>query len=501
MSFEPTEPQHSPGKPTQQTPIQPVEQQTPAPVTPTAKKKRAKWFLPAIIVGAVLLLAGGGSYAYFAVYMQSPENLWKSGMKNTANGLENYVNADRPMQKGGSFNGTFKLSSPTSADGAIEGKYDDKNVTLKAEAGAAGIRANLELRAITAEGATNPDVYLKLGGLKPISSLLGGYSPEISSIVTGVDDKWFSIDRTLLDGATQEISDTKMPTPKELEKEIRDTTKKMATVLSNSLFSTDDATAVVKIKETLEKEDFKGRKAQHVKVQVQKEQLKTMIRDLRATVKDTYLEKLFLEGYNMGADEVDANAPTLEELLKELDTVNFDNAVADVWIDTGLKYVRNVRITNVDKDGATTNVDFMLDYKGGDEFPLSITLAGKDATTEGSLSLGMTLNQKSNDARLSIGVDGTLEEQKVQFSADMLVKGSDETVNVEKPEGATNIMELLGGLMTQFEQLQSQFGGITSEDGLNQSSLDCASQLEEYANSGGTTPIDEACQSTDDTEL
>ena len=374
---------------------------------------------------------------------------------------------------------------------------------LTANAGVAGVRANMELRAITADGQTNPDVYLKVDGLTPIASLLGGEVPEIGDIVETVENKWFMVDHSLLDQITaEEASDEKSPSADELQKEIQASAKKMAVVFNDYLFTTDDTKAVVALKEKLEKEDFKGRKSQHVKVQVRKDQLKAFLKELRGTVKGTYLEKQFLAGYEAGASGTGMKAPTLEELLDELDKVSFDNAVADVWIDTSLKYIRNVRITGNDKQsGSTTSVDFMLDYKGGNEFPLSITLSGKDSSGEGSVSLGMLLNQKSVDVKFTIGVDGTFDKQKITFNADLTVKGSDEAVSVDKPAGATNIMELIGNVSNQLGSLQSQFSGFGANTGAAGSSPDCASQLEAYAASGGAATVDAACQVSVDTEI
>lgn len=504
MAFEPKK-EAAVDVPAADTTVTPAPTEQSVAVQPAAatKKKRAKWFLPAIIAGAVLLLAGGGSYAYLGVYMQTPENLWKTGLKNTGNGLQKYIDNQPATPKSTKLNGSFKLASPVAADGTIEGVSDEKNMKLTANAGASGVRASMELRAITSDGQTNPDVYLKVDGLTPIAALLGGEASEIGDIVQTVENKWFMVDHSLLDQITAEqASDEKSPSADELQKEIQASAKKMAVVFNDYLFTTDDTKAVIALKEKLEKEDFKGRKSQHVKVQVRKDQLKAFLKELRGTVKGTYLEKQFLAGYEAGASGTGMKAPTLEELLDELDKVSFDNAVADVWIDTSLKYIRNVRITGNDKQsGSTTSVDFMLDYTGGNEFPLSITLSGKDSTGEGSISLGMLLNQKSSDVKFTIGVDGTFEKQKITFNADLTVKGSDETVAVEKPAGATNIMELLGTYMNQLEMIQSQFNGFGGTGSANDAAVDCAAQLEAYAASRGTTPVDAACQVSDDTEI
>lgn len=152
------------------------------------KAPRSKWVLPAIIAAAVLVLVGGGSYGYFAVYLQSPENLWKDGLANTHKGLESYVNAKQPLQSTGKISGTFTVTSPFGSDGKIEGSFDDKNAELTAEVGAVGVRPTFELRTITEEGAKSPDVYVKLSGTVPVGALVNNISPEAAGFINNIDN-------------------------------------------------------------------------------------------------------------------------------------------------------------------------------------------------------------------------------------------------------------------------------------------------------------------------
>jgi hypothetical protein len=195
-----------------------------------------------------------------------------------------------------------------------------------------------------------------------------------------------------------------------------------------------------------------------VKVQVQKSQLRDMIVALKDAVKDSKVNgwlSLTKEGKSF-EDSID-----FDSLLKNIDDANYDKAVADVWLDTSMKIVRNVRIDTSDsKTGDTSSLDFMLDYKGGDELPLSITLSGKDKSGDnsGSINLGMNINKKTYVIKLTAGVDGTFDKQKVQGSADLSVTPSGDKVTVEKPAGATNILELLGSFMNQTNLTQTQLG-------------------------------------------
>ena len=434
----------------------------PIPNTNIAKKPK-KTLLFAILVAA-LLLGGGGAYGYFGVYTQLPENIWKQALSNTGDGLSKFVNQPLPSQKGGKIDGSFKLTAPTSADGSITGSFDEKNTKLTATAGLAGVRANFELRGITPGNATNPDLYFKVDGIKSFGGFVGGDTSSIGSIFKEVDNKWLFVDHTLLDQATASAASAgaKTPTSADITKDAQELSKKVSVVLSERLFTTDGSKAVLGVKEKLAKEDFKGRKSQHLKVQVRKQQLRDMVVALKDTVKDSKVKDLLMTGQTGKTFEESIN---FDSTLKDIDNANYDNAVADVWVDMGLKYIRNVRISdNTDKSSPAT-IDFMLDYKGGDELPLFVILTTKGANGDATVNLGLSINQKSYVLKLTAGVDGIFSGQKIQGTSELTLTPSDEKVSVDKPTGATNIMELLGSITGEVQSLQTQLGGQTGTNG------------------------------------
>lgn len=437
------------------------------PTTQKVKKSSPKWLLPVIIAGVVALLLGAGAYGYMGIYMQTPENLWKQSVKNTGKGFSDFVNQPMQSQKGGKVAGTFKVTYPVAADGTISGSYDDKSTQVNASVGASGVRANLELRGLTQDAANSQDIYVKVDGLNTVGSLLGGTNTELGSLVSSIDGKWYVLDHTLLDQATATLKegDTKTPTAQEVQKEAQDLSKKFAVILNERLFTTDEKNAVVIVKEKLAKEDFKGRKSQHVKVQVRKDQLRSMVIALKDAAKDTKVKDWLVMG---DTNKTFEEALDFDSLLKDIDNANYDNAVADVWLDTGLKFVRNVRINAVDKkdpNKVTGSVDFMLDYTGGDELPLSITITNQESDkNKGSINLGMNINKKSYIIKFTAAVDGNFDGQKVNGNADLTVTPSGDTLKVEKPTGAKNILELVGGLMGQTSDLQTQLSSPSGSD-------------------------------------
>ena len=447
---------------TQEPVVQPVAAST-ATSAPKTKKPMPKWLLPVIIVAGSLLVLGGGAYGYLGVYMQTPENLWKQSVKNTGKGFADFVNQPMPTQTGAKVNGSFKLTAPVIADGTISGAYDDKSTQLTASAGLSGVRANLELKGITAANASTQDLYLKLDGLGSLGSLLGDEAAGVGELLSGIEGKWYVIDHTLLEEATASLNkeEAKTPSPQEIEKEVQELSKKFAVILNERLFTTDDKKAVVVVKEKLAKEDFKGRKSQHLKVQVRKDQLREMVVALKDATKGTKVADLIIGDSKKSLEE----ALDFDSLLKQIDNANYDNAVADVWLDTSLKYVRNVRIQAVDSvtKKSVGSVDFMLDYTGGDELPLSVTITNTESdSNNGSINLGMNINKKSYVIKLSAGVNGDFDRQNIQGTAELTVTPSNDKLTVEKPTGATNILELIGGLMGQSGSLQSQLADPTT---------------------------------------
>jgi hypothetical protein len=106
-------------------------------------------------------------------------------------------------KQGAKVNGSFKLTAPVIADGTISGAYDDKSTQLTASAGLSGVRANLELKGITAANASTQDLYLKLDGLGSLGSLLGDEAAGVGELLSGIEGKWYVIDHTLLEEATR----------------------------------------------------------------------------------------------------------------------------------------------------------------------------------------------------------------------------------------------------------------------------------------------------------
>ena len=413
----------------------------------TLEPTKSKKFLLPLLAGIVLLGLSGVAYGYFGVYQQTPANIWKRSLNNTSKGLQGFSNKAPTSKKGVKVEGSFKITEPTAADGTIKAASYATTTLFTADAGAAGFRANVEVRALPVTGATSPDIYLKVNGLKGIAGL-AGLGSQLDSTINGLENKWFFVDHTLLDQAAQNVTKSKTPlseSPDQLQKGANDIAKKMTTVINDRLLSTDSAKAVLAIKSSVGKEQFKGRPSEHLIVQVRKQQL----RDFAVAMKDA-LKTTKAKDWMVGDDTTKTfeQAINFDSLLKDIDNANYDNAYADVWLDTGLDYVRDVRINASDGTAASKSyVDFLLDYTGGDDYPISLTIADNDANNSGTVTIGVDLNKKNDDIKLTAAVAGTFSKQKVAGTATVTISPSDDKVTVEKPTDAVNLMNLVSGFL------------------------------------------------------
>ena len=416
----------------------------PEPVsTSKSKFSKSKWFLPAVLFGFLLL--GGGAAAYLTVFKKSPENAWKSALANTASGIEKYIeNSYNAEQKGFKIEGDFKVTTPIAIDGSLEGQWNDTKGALKADVGASGARINMELKTIPAEGSKTPDLYLKVNGLEGVDDLIASFGgPEqsgYSELLTSINDQWYFIDHTLID---QYTASTESSSGIELtEEDIKEISDRVMVVLKDRMFSTQGDKAVFTIAETMGKEDFEGTSSFKMRVQVNKENFKQFVTALKDSIKDTKAEELLKAGNPEGTLE---EALDFERVLKDIEDTDFSKGYADVWVEANGGFIRNVRFYPVEGKESSNYLDIGMNYKGGDEFPFLFKAVMDDDGQKGTITFGLDVNQANGDATVSFGVNLDSGDVPIKAEGKMSIKGSSDDVNVEKPENAKNIFELMSG--------------------------------------------------------
>lgn len=202
-----------------QEPTQPTEATTPAVTQPTVpadtpavqsqntlpNKGGKKLFgklgiIPAVILGAVLLVAGSAAGYFGVIVPNKPENILKASIENTA------------LQKKSKFEGkfTFESTDPTAEIKAVnvefKGQGDTEKNAFQSEFSvtASGVSLPFEVRSV------DKSIFIKVGDLSTIKSLATASAPEYGLIIDAVNDKlanqWIEIDETLLKQAGAECT-------------------------------------------------------------------------------------------------------------------------------------------------------------------------------------------------------------------------------------------------------------------------------------------------------
>ncbi len=416
----------------------------------TAPQPSAKRFI--VFVALAFFAFVGGAYAYFGVYLQTPDQLWKNSLKNMRDGLTAYADKKPQQKKGAVLSGNLKVTSPVAAEATLSGTVYESNSQSTLRVNVAGVKAALELRTIASSANTSPDVYVLTQGTTQFTPLLAS-NPGLAALVATLDGKWLEADHTLLSKVSQQagLSSTGSALPSATD--VQDAEKKVAKAMNERLFTDDQTKAVFVRKETVGKEDYNGRKSVHVRVQVNKQHLREFVVSLNEALKSSKL-KNWLIGTSDGRDF--EKAIGYDELLKKIDAAQIDASTADVWIDTGYVTVRGIRFYDTPND-KSSYTDIMFDYKGGDEYPFVVHSVAKNSGGTQDVRLGFTVNRVTD--KLEISFKGTAADGAGKSIADasgsISLTPSDKKIDVKKPNGAINISTLLGGILGQVQGAQT----------------------------------------------
>ena len=431
----------------------------PSPIHLNSDKKstvRSKYLLPIVLAGA--LLFGGGAAAYVNVFQKSPQKLWERALSNTSEGLEKMIEIGlNDSDKGMAFDGTLEVSSPIAIDGTMEGNWYEGTGSMSAEITASGANVNVDVRSIAEDASTTPDIYARISGLSQVDTLLGGaLGNEAGSIIEGVENQWFFVDKTLIDQALMSMDESE--TPSISQEDMKEVSANVMAVMKNRFFASDDK-GVFTLQEKIGKETFEGTETYKVKVAVNKDNFSAFVTELKDAIKETKIEELLKTSDPEKSLE---EALNFEELIKSINDADFSKAVAEVWLEANGGYVRNVRI--YPEDGNTQSyIDFGMKYEGGNVYPLMMRLTMDEDEAKGTLSMGMNVDSSNADATMTVDADMTMSGQSFKMKMSMSLKGSNEKPTVDAPEDAVNILELLGAM---------QMGNMSSYEGMDLDSME-----------------------------
>lgn len=426
---------------------------TPPPNAPPSDKRR-RWLLPAIV--AVLIVLGAGGYVFGMYLPNRPGTVYSTGLTNTGKALDKLVSyANQQTGKHYSsynFSGTLKVTSGVSIDATIKGAFDKHaNGTLNLAADAMGQKFTINLRSVHAAGNDTPDVYLQLGGIKPLLDNYGLNSLD------SLEGEWISVDHTLLSSVTadgaQSLGADHLGSLKQAptSQQITDADTKVQTVNKQYLFTTDPSKAVLTSQQYLGKETKNGRTAYHYSVGYDKAHLSAYVGALKTALDSSTL--------NNWAKQASGG----NDLSKTLDFANLQQSVQgakagyrfDMWVDAKTKLVQSLRFT----DPADKNSVFTIaqNYTGGTNYPFSLTFSGKSGSGAPTSSVfNLALDTASN----TVSVQATGKEDTTNLSLNFKVTPSTSAVKVAAPAGATPVMDVLNQLGLGGDTSGSLLGGL-----------------------------------------
>ena len=443
---------------------------TPQPenTTPVSKNSSKKSKLAVPIIAGIVLLSGVGAAAFNASIQNTPEKIWEDALQNTEEGFESFADtAENYDAKGLKIDGSFNLQSPLSADGQVTGALYEKNATVESSIGVAGLRVESEIRSIVAEGSDTPDLYVYLDGLDAVQGLLGAAQPEVGGIIEDINDQWIVIDRTLINQSLEQIEEETTINADSImldRDDVSAISQVSSTVIADYVFTTDLEKAIFQVADELGEEEFQGVDTYKYAVTLNKENLKAFLTAYKDALKETQFDE-----YIVGASEGDESFEDIiefDELMKSIDDLDTSKTVNEAWVDLDTRLIRNIRITPTEQDPGTVGyIEFALPYDGGDVLPLTFRLnTGIEEATGNEIIAEFVAgyNQSDTSFALSFDISGTVGDDDIDVEATLNITPSNEEVNPEKPDGAKNILEIVGqlqgfGLPAEFNQPVDSF--------------------------------------------
>jgi len=422
-----------PSRPALETPsIWPASEHQPVVGTPVPSKKAGKkhWLVPGIAVAvAVILLAGGYTFAFYLP--GQPSNVFSQSLNNTAKGYDSLVSYTKTETgkhyKGRETSGTLKVTgSGFAGDGSFSTQTSGTNGTGTLNLNLEGEKLTANLRSITAQGQTVPDVYFQVNGAKSLLDKFG------FSTLDNLDGQWLSVDHTIFEGASQgTLKLTATPTAAQLE----DAMTKVSAVNKDYLLSTKSDEAVLINKKYLGKSQQDGHTVYGYTVGYNAAHAKAYIIALGTALDSSSLNDWVkqISGGKSASSLLDAQG---------INSTPSDDTFT-MYVDAKTKLPRVLHF--IDKSELSNYLDLGLNYTGGGAYPFTFKIRTKDGgtvtTADATFTLNTTTNQISGQATLN--EDG---DNPIKVVATLSSKPNNSTEQITAPTGAKSINDVLNGL-------------------------------------------------------
>lgn len=451
MTAAPIAPAEQPAMPQNQAPVvmgspviggadqPPVTTSSPSQMSSGSGKKG--WMLPGIIAVVIVLLLGGGYV--FGIYLPNrPSAVYRSSLSRAGDALDTLINysttASKKNYKSYTVDASLKSSGDVSFDATLSGSGDqDGNAKFTASADIMGEKLNANLDTVHVAGSDTPDLYVQLGGIKPILDSYG------LNQLDSLDGQWLAVDHTLLDSSLSSLNQnassvtkaTSMPSMAQID----DAIAKVQTVNKRYLFSTDAGTAVLTDNKYIGKETKDGRSVYHYQVGYNKAHLQAYL-----TALGTALDNSSLNTWSKTANDGKSLSEQLNlSSLQDSVAKQSGNYTFDLWVDTKTKLPHTLQF--VDPSDKTSSFTISQNYTGGTSYPFAFGFTGKDATSGDAQNLGLNITVDTSTNKVS-GKLAVTQGTTANVSATFDITPSQQSVQVTAPAGAKPIANIIAAL-------------------------------------------------------
>lgn len=420
-------------------PIAPPAPMGPMPM-PAQKKSKKKLLFIGLGVAVVILLSGGFVFGYYLP--NQPQAVYNKAMSQSGQAADKVVSYAQSQLStettAAKLDGTMAVkTSGVSFDASMNGEVAANSMKLSLDANIEGEKASLEVRAVDVKTSENPDIYLKVSGVKSYLDSLG--SPELSKL----DGQWIAIDHTMLDTYQKLLesyagaSASNAPTTAQ----INDAVSKVQTVNKEYLFTANKDKAVVTYKSFVGAETKNGRKVNHYTVGYSKANLNAYV-DALAKALDASSLNTWVKSQNDGK-----SASELLQVDQMHSTINGlkGDETFDLYVDTQTKLVQSITFTDKSADSPGT-LTIAQNYTGGSVYPFEISTNITGGDSPSTMDLKLSADTQTNKLTLQLNVDSKSKSDPSTLDFKASLTPTKDTVTVTAPTGAKPVLEVLQGL-------------------------------------------------------
>ena len=333
---------------------------------PKGKSQLVFWLS---LSGILVVILAVVAYVLFFVYLpNTPENRYRRGLGSVGAGMQYLIDngfLDDIASTG--YKGTIvynhesdDLNLGVKID--IDGAYDTESALFNMSVSADGsdqeesynTSGDIEVRFLAGDDSAAPRLFLKFSDLTFPTQIEEEFDEELTQSLDEIEGVWWLLDfQELLDeGAFTDGDVQSLDLSQQISQQESEQFFLVAIDALREYVFTDDVDKMVfQMDEKLGEEDFNGVPSHKYSVTINEDNLEAYITQLRDEfIKTDYWQKINKDADNDGKPDVDLEAEISDLNIKEMVEEFSENTKVEVWVDDETGVLRNLRISDGDKE-------------------------------------------------------------------------------------------------------------------------------------------------------